>query len=85
MTQSCAAKLNHCLHELAGSFIAEPTLRSPARRLARDQQKLLIGATLGHYRIESVLSAGGMAEVYLALDVKLNRKVAVKPDSVKFW
>lgn len=65
-------------HEQAGSFIAEPALRSAARLLARDQAKSLIGATLAHYRIESILGAGGMGEVYLALDAKLNRKVALK-------
>src|SRR4030095_4002948 len=52
-------------HEQAGSFIAEPALRSAARLLARDQAKSVIGATLAHYRIESILGVGGMGEVYL--------------------
>jgi serine/threonine protein kinase len=65
-------------HEQAGSFIAEPALRSAAKLLAKDQKRSLIGATLAHYRIESILGAGGMGEVYLALDAKLNRKVALK-------
>jgi len=70
-------------HEQAGSFIAEPALRSAARLLASDQAKSLIGTTVAHYRIESILGAGGMGEVYLALDLKLNRNVALKllPDS----
>ena len=38
----------------------------------------MIGTTLGHYQIESLLGAGGMGEVYRALDVKLGRSVAVK-------
>ena len=33
---------------------------------------------LGHYRIESRLGAGGMGEVFLATDTRLNRKVAIK-------
>ena len=36
------------------------------------------GAKLGHYEIRSQLGAGGMGEVYLAHDTKLNREVALK-------
>jgi serine/threonine protein kinase len=36
------------------------------------------GTRLGRYEIRSPLGAGGMGEVYLALDTRLNRKVAVK-------
>ena len=39
---------------------------------------LISGARLGRYEIRSQLGAGGMGEVYLAHDTKLDRKVALK-------
>ena len=39
---------------------------------------LASGTRLGSYKIESLLGAGGMGEVYRARDVRLNRTVAIK-------
>ncbi len=36
------------------------------------------GRVLDHFRIVSPIGAGGMGEVYLAEDVRLGRKVALK-------
>ncbi len=45
---------------------------------------LAVGTTLGHYEIRSKIGKGGMGEVYLALDSKLDRGVALKILSPEF-
>src|SRR6266496_2179996 len=46
--------------------------------LSKMNKELPAGSTLLHYRIVSKIGAGGMGEVYLAQDTRLDRKVAIK-------
>ena len=39
---------------------------------------LPLGSRLGPYEIIGLLGAGGMGEVYRALDTRLNRQIAIK-------
>ena len=44
----------------------------------------LLGRQLANYRIESLIGRGGMASVYFARDVKLDRPVAIKVIDARF-
>ena len=65
-------------HDEAGSFGETPAFVASAT-----VKRLTPGTQLGPFRIETLLGAGGMGEVYRAHDTKLQRAVAIKvlPDS----
>lgn len=62
----------------AGDFIAEPIVKNAASVLKIETELSLEGKKLAHYRIVSPIGAGGMGEVYLAEDLKLGRRIALK-------
>ena len=62
----------------AKDFIETPALEVAAELVAEGQRSSLVGQTINHYTIIAQLGVGGMGEVYLAEDTKLNRKVAIK-------
>ena len=49
-----------------------------AKNLSSNDSHLTAGSKLGRYEIRSLIGSGGMGEVYLALDSKLERSVALK-------
>ena len=65
-------------HEQAADFIAAPALEVAAEMLAGDETDALTGRTIAHYRVLSLVGAGGMGRVYLAEDTGLGRRVALK-------
>jgi serine/threonine protein kinase/Tol biopolymer transport system component len=84
--------------EQAGSFLEDPAIFAAARALADDHRTgeadrtdlltvrmaLSPGTQLGPYEISAQIGAGGMGEVYEAIDTNLARRVAIKvlPDAV---
>ena len=65
-------------HEKEGSFIDEPAYYAAAELLANEKSDLPSGYLIGNYEVLSFISRGGMGEVHLAQDKRLNRKVALK-------
>ena len=64
-------------HEQAESFFDSPAFEIAAGLMAGDKATL-VGRRIGHYKFLSQIGQGGMGEVYLAHDSRLNRRVALK-------
>ena len=64
--------------EKCNSFMEQSALAAGFDLLANTSKNSLLGKSIGCYQIIAPLGKGGMGEVYLAEDTRLNRKVALK-------
>src|ERR1041385_4260263 len=64
-------------HDQAGDSI-EIMAAEAATKMLSAERNSIEGKQIGHYRMLSRIGRGGMGEVFLAQDTRLNRKVALK-------
>jgi tetratricopeptide (TPR) repeat protein/predicted Ser/Thr protein kinase len=62
----------------AESFLEQPAVDIATSSSSERHETTLVGRTVSHYQVLSMLGAGGMGEVYLARDSRLDRTVALK-------
>jgi serine/threonine protein kinase/Flp pilus assembly protein TadD len=65
-------------HGQTGDFLTAPAAEIVAKVIAAEMSSHPVGRQIGRYRMQSLLGAGGMGEIYLAEDTQLERKVAIK-------
>jgi non-specific serine/threonine protein kinase len=64
--------------EDADEFMEKPAFREVASLIIEPDTKLKNGERVAHYEILRQIGEGGMGEVYLARDTRLNRQIALK-------
>ena len=70
-------------HEQAQHFIESPALEVAAKAMAADYLTPPVGREINHFKLLSLLGAGGMGTVYLAEDAKLGRSSCCPASSLK--
>src|SRR6266536_4482013 len=65
-------------HQRAGSFIETTVAGIATKIIENEQADLLVGRTIGHYKIAKRIGTGGMGDVYLATDRTAGRRAALK-------
>jgi serine/threonine protein kinase/Tol biopolymer transport system component len=68
----------------ADDFLDRPAMGEVADLIAGKPATFAEGQQLGQYRVERSIGAGGMGEIYLATDERLDRQVALKLLPAKF-
>jgi eukaryotic-like serine/threonine-protein kinase len=71
-------------HERGGGFIETLVAGIATKIIQNGQPDLLVGQTIGHYKIFKQIGTGGMGEVYLAADMTAGRKAALKLLPMRF-
>lgn len=62
----------------ASNFLQKPAVGNMSDRVFGKSQQIAAGERIAHYEIIEQIGAGGMGEVYLAEDTRLNRRIALK-------
>jgi serine/threonine-protein kinase len=67
----------------AESFLERPAVGIAPTPPGESHEATLVGRTISHYQVLSLLGAGGMGEVYLARDPRLDRRTACNASRAK--